>query len=336
MKKLVFYLIFIITSLNSYALTDAEYKELLLSSANFTNADTRLKQVWKELNSSLKNRGLNAELKKLLSQQRKWIREGRDIEARKYLKQGYSYADAYTTATSNRAAYLEERLNNLTVATVPISSSFKNWQQAYQKVAENFVYKHKWADGRATEGFADLDFSNNQLALADIDNDGELELLIEFTTGPTVSHQEIAYGFKDGKVFEKFSGYSGITFWTSGCAKVLLSHNQGLAGMERDDDFWPSFFYKFNPNTGKYEELGLVDSWSAKEFPVNHYDNDKPFPKELDLVGDGYLYFIDDDKTPVDTPVYKRFVQNCIEGGKLVKPKWVKADKQGLRSLFNQ
>ena len=94
------------------------------------------------------------------------------------------------------------------------------------------------------------------------------------------------------RVFEKFEGFPEIEYWTSGCARDPFSHNQGLAGIDRKDNFWPSTYYKFNSISKKYEELAVVDSWSFWEYPTNIYDNNKPFPKELDIVGDGYLYLI--------------------------------------------
>lgn len=333
---------------NSYALSDTEYKEMLNYSSNYANADARLRQVWKNLSSALKNQGMDYELRgknpqSLLAQQKKWVKSGRDIEARNYINQGYNRADAYANATLNRASYLEQILNNLDNYKFNFEQSKSNsWQSAYKKIAQDFIYHHKLPNTELLEMEDDdfFKFSENSLAIADIDNDGTPELLIRFDQTGMVAKREFAYSFdhKTKRVFEKFEGFPEIEYWTSGCARDPFSHNHGLSGVNRKDNFWPSTYYKFNSISKKYEELAVVDSWSFWEYPTNIYDNNKPFPKELDIVGDGYLYLIGkskgNDEQLVDTPIYKKFVQKCIQNGSVIKPKWVKANKKGLQQLF--
>ena len=59
----------------------------------------------------------------------------------------------------------------------------------------------------------------------------------------------------------------------------------------------------YDPKTGKYEARGSVDAWSKKAYPTNPYENDKPFPQNIDAVGDGFVYFIDDEGFAVSVQI---------------------------------
>ncbi|MBO4334803.1 MAG: hypothetical protein J5846_03090, partial [Desulfovibrio sp.] len=206
-------------------------------------------------------------------------------------------------------------------------------------VAQSFVVDHKLPNGEAIDK-EELteDFSENKLAICDVDGDGKAELIVQFQSGSMASHQEFVCGFNEstGKISIKFSGFPGVEYFNNGCAKEMVSHNQGLAG-----EFWPYSFSVYNAKKGEYELKGSVDAWSKEAYPVNPFENDKPFPKEIDVRGDGFVYFIDDENfdgakgadTPVDTPVYEAWVQRYIGGAEAIKVDWVSADEHGLHAL---
>ena len=105
MKRIFIALVLVLAvSASAFALSDAEYRRLKRTSSDFRRADNELTQVWKELKESLSSK-VFAELQK---NQREWIREGRDDAARKYIREGYSRAEAYTMATNDRAELLPE------------------------------------------------------------------------------------------------------------------------------------------------------------------------------------------------------------------------------------
>lgn len=103
MKRIFIALILLIAlSSSAFALSDAEYRRLKRTSSDFRRADNELTEVWKDLKESLSSK-VFAELQK---NQREWIRKGRDDAARKYIREGYSRAEAYTMATNDRAEIL--------------------------------------------------------------------------------------------------------------------------------------------------------------------------------------------------------------------------------------
>lgn len=89
----------------AFALTDAEYKRYSQESPDFAQAEKRLNKVWKNLKELLPK----AEFSLLLQEQRAWISQGRDQEARA-VPGSSSPAAAYAQATAKRAAELEARL----------------------------------------------------------------------------------------------------------------------------------------------------------------------------------------------------------------------------------
>ena len=210
---------------------------------------------------------------------------------------------------------------------------------AFLQAARAFVVDHKLPDGEAIDKDAILgDFDKNSLAIADVNGDGKSELLVRFTPGSMASNLEFVCGFDEdsGKIIVEFSGIPGVEYFSNGCAREKVSHNQGLAG-----EFWPYSFSLYDAKTGKYELKGSVDAWSRKEYPTNPFDNDKPFPKEIDATGDGFVYFIDDEnfkgargtETPVDTPVYTAWVRHYTGGATPVKVDWVPATADGVKAL---
>ena len=96
-------------SVQAFALSDAEYKNLKKSSADFARADRRLSQVWKKLSDNMPGRSF----RRLQQEQREWVAEGRDYDADSYMEMGYSRAEAYTMATNDRADYLPKRAREI-------------------------------------------------------------------------------------------------------------------------------------------------------------------------------------------------------------------------------
>ncbi|MCR4667481.1 MAG: hypothetical protein K5657_09375 [Desulfovibrio sp.] len=209
----------------------------------------------------------------------------------------------------------------------------------FMKAARNFVEHHILPDGehlRKEELIGN--FSDNQLALCDVDGNGKAELLVRFQSGTEASKQELVCGYdeRSGNLTIEFMGTPGVEYFTNGCLKQKLSHNQGLGG-----EFWPYNFLIFDASQGEYSTKGSVDAWSRKAFPVNPFENDKPFPKDVDVTGDGFVYFIDDESfpgaggfdKPVDTPVYKAWVKQYIGDAKKITVEWVPANASGLNLL---
>ena len=211
-------------------------------------------------------------------------------------------------------------------------------RDAYLKAARSFVGEHKLPDG---EGISpdDLDpelgdFSENKLAICDVNGDGKPELIVIFSATHMGAQQGFVCGFdeKTGKLTVEYSGFPSLEFFDNGSIKEGVSHNQGLAG-----EFWPYSVSKFNKETGEYELAGSVDAWSEEEFPKDF--EGKSFPDKVDKTGDGFIYYICDEgagldgEKPLDTPVYKEWETKWKGNAKILEPDWVSADAKGLKAL---
>ncbi len=91
-------LVLLLTS-TAFALSNEEYTRMKKNNADFARADKRLSQVWAQLKKDLPKNVF----KELQDAQRVWLKDGRDHEANKYMSDGYSFVEAYTMATSDRA-----------------------------------------------------------------------------------------------------------------------------------------------------------------------------------------------------------------------------------------
>ncbi|MGX8718983.1 MAG: mannan-binding lectin, partial [Desulfovibrio sp.] len=212
-------------------------------------------------------------------------------------------------------------------------------QAAFLEAARIFVDGHILPDGTAIDK-DDLtgNFSGNELAVCDVDGDGQPELLVRFQSGTEASKQEQVCGYdeRSGKITVQFTGVPGVEYYSNGCLKQKFSHNQGLGGA-----FWPYSFLMLDAEKGGYVAKGSVDAWSLKAFPRSPFEEDKPFPKKVDATGDGFVYFIDDEgfagarglEEPVDTPVYEAWVRHYTGGAGPVKVQWFPADADGITAL---
>lgn len=85
------------------ALSETDYQSLLKSSPFFKEADKALLDAWKSAISNLKPE----DKKFLLTQQREWIKNERDAEARELMERGFSKDCAYALVSRRRAGNLK-------------------------------------------------------------------------------------------------------------------------------------------------------------------------------------------------------------------------------------
>jgi len=125
----------------------------------------------------------------------------------------------------------------------------------------------------------------NEFALADVDGDGEEELLLSWTTASMAGMTGIVFGYQDGAVYEELSEFPDLTFYANGAAEAGWSHNQGLAGR-----IWPFNAYRYHSESGIYEPIGGMDAWDIAVRGTDY--NEAPFPHDIDADGDGLVYYI--------------------------------------------
>lgn len=100
-NKIFYVIIFLLILVNSAsALSDKEYRQFM-KNQNFSEADKALNKAWKNAKDSLSEQDFNA----LKQSQSRWIKSGRDNEARQ-LTRKLSRIQAYTLVTNSRADYI--------------------------------------------------------------------------------------------------------------------------------------------------------------------------------------------------------------------------------------
>ena len=97
-----------------FAFGDAEHKAMLAQSQAYREADEGLNGAWKEAKKMLPA----DEYKKLLADQGRWVKTGRDAEAKAQIDAGTSKVDAYANVTMDRIRYV----NNVISRSVLVHS----------------------------------------------------------------------------------------------------------------------------------------------------------------------------------------------------------------------
>ena len=109
----IFYLVIMLFALvsSASALSDKEYRQLI-KNQSFSDADKALNQAWTNAKNSLSEKDFNA----LKKSQTRWIKSGRDNEARQLLKK-LSRVQAYTLVTNSRADYINNYVSKRAINT---------------------------------------------------------------------------------------------------------------------------------------------------------------------------------------------------------------------------
>lgn len=179
---------------------------------------------------------------------------------------------------------------------------------AYQTVLMDICHNQKFPGGREL-GHDDSPMSDNKFALYDIDKDGNIELLVVYTTTFMGGQSILIYDYdsKSDSVREQFVEFPSVTFFDNGILKADWSHNQGLGGR-----IWPYTLYQYNSENDAYEAIAQVDAWD-KTLADKDY-NGNSFPDDIDKDGDGLVYYIMDASEyevtdPVDLDEYEKWFE---------------------------
>lgn len=201
----------------------------------------------------------------------------------------------------------------------------------YASILQKVYTDQEFPDGEDRGFYEDEDITTNNFAIYDVDNDGKDELIIEYTTTYMAGQETIIYDYDAAtdSVREEFLEFPFLTFYDNGIIKAGWSHNQGLAG----ESFWPYTLYKYDKEADTYTEVGMVDAWD-KSFSEKDYE-DNTFPKELDLNGDGILYYIDVDGVEdlVDSDKYDKWLKSYTEGAKVIELPYMKLTEENIQSI---
>lgn len=163
---------------------------------------------------------------------------------------------------------------------------------AYRETLTWIRENSAWPDGTKIELFEPATMDDEQFALADVDGDGEPELIVSVSDTYVAGMREAVYGYDaaSGQVKEEALSFPGCEYYP-GLIKDLSSHNQGYAG----DVLWPYGINTYNAATGEYEYKYYVDAW-CRELSETFYDG-QSYPTDIDVNNDGYVYLITEGDT---------------------------------------
>ena len=157
----------------------------------------------------------------------------------------------------------------------------------YGGVLSQIVALKQLPDGELDTWANDYEeMENNSFAVADIDQDGREELIIQNTAAIMAGMFEMVYDYNpvSGELKREFLDFPALTYYDNGIIKAEWSHNQGPG------EFWPFTLYRYEAGSDCYVEIGSVDTWD-KALREEWYEG-QPFPDELDADGDGTMYHI--------------------------------------------
>jgi uncharacterized protein YjbI with pentapeptide repeats len=192
---------------------------------------------------------------------------------------------------------------------------------AFISALEGICRNQVFPDGSEFQYDASTNGEGNQFAIYDIDFDGKEELIIQYTTTYTAGMVEVIYDYdsKTKLLKEELRSFPSLTYYNNGIVSADWSHNQGLAGL---GDFWPYTLYQYKQESDTYIEIASVDAWNKEQANEDYEGN--PFPDELDIDGDGFIYFVTAEgtyaqNTVVDGEEYERWRSSLLGNAKKIE-----------------
>ena len=164
--------------------------------------------------------------------------------------------------------------------------ALKTFASDYTLPSGQFLFEEEIPSDDYFDTFGAME--DNVFAIEDVDEDGKPELIIQFSTAPTVGMIEGVYEYipSSGDFHEEITLYPGAGYYTGGLIKSEWSHNPGLAG----DELWPYSLLDYDKESDTYDFAGQADSWS-KEIHPEDFEGIK-FPDDVDTDNVGVVYDI--------------------------------------------
>lgn len=220
-------------------------------------------------------------------------------------------------------------------------------KQSYKQLLENVYYEMKFPDYDYNEEnyLSSYSMEENEFAIYDIDNDGNDELILMFTSTAMAGMVGYIYDHdSEGHIVEEFRGFPSLRFYNNGVIEKNISHNQGNSG-----EFWPYTLYKYDTETDIYEEIAHV---SAIDRELIEYKNQMAedagvekvweYPHDVDVSNSGFVYNIlkpEDKKTKsedyvyVDVTEYEKWHDLYISDAELLELPFVKLTEENINNV---
>lgn len=201
---------------------------------------------------------------------------------------------------------------------------------AFAAVLRDLLDSGRLPDGRQLSS-GESHGNGNSFAVADVDGDGEEELILYYVTSAMAGMcgYVIGYDEESGQIRIQMADFPSMEFYGSGAVKVLLSHNQSLGEM------WPYTIYTYLPETDSYRQGDTVMAWD-KRYHAEGYGGE-PFPDEADRSGTGTVYYVGGwyDGEPMDLADYLAWEQEALEGSEQMILRFFSLTAENIAALEN-
>ncbi len=141
-------------------------------------------------------------------------------------------------------------------------------RQKYAESLRDLIRLHEFPNGvPADTSFVEGDdFSGNQFAVCDIDQDGTEELLISYQDASMAGMVLYVFQYDAGTdaFTTELAEFPSVRFYSNGYVAADSSHNQGKGGK-----FWPYTIYRYDQDTDVYERVAYIDAGRKKCFPTD-------------------------------------------------------------------
>ena len=188
---------------------------------------------------------------------------------------------------------------------------------AYTGLLKDLIDHNVWPDGEeASEaGFGEME--ENRFAIADIDGDGQDEILVEILTTSMFRMSVRIYDYDEEtqELHFEYGGFPSIRVYDNGIIQQDASHNHSL-GLE----LWPFSIVQYDPDEDFYDYIDSAHSWE-KEVSEEDYDGTR-FPDDIDADGDGIVYFLMSLDKYVDAAEYQEWLNSYMNGATEIELQW--------------
>ena len=203
-------------------------------------------------------------------------------------------------------------------------------KERYIEAVKNLYENNIDLFGNFVESFHDAP-EYNKFAIADVDNDGALELILSWEDSTVAGRWGGVYQYDLNKQEYYSEGLSEpeITFYDNGVAYEPWRHNQGPSEM------WPFDASLYNADTDQYEHAFSADSWSK-----NMVEED--FPDDIDTDGAGVVYYTDinseeglDYDNPISQSAFDSIYNQYFGDAKEISIDYYELSEEGMNDYLS-
>lgn len=177
--------------------------------------------------------------------------------------------------------------------------------------------------------------SMNRFAVCDVDGDGTDELLIGDATASAGGNGLFVYDYNaPGGFHLALRAQGAVTFYSNGTLTENWSHNEAGSGT-----IWPYYLCRYNAGLDRYQYASWAMAWEKQNRIGGPFEGRMAFPDDLDLDGDGVLYYVSDVGAHtdvshlIDKAAYDAWVKGWRGGAQEIVPAWQDFTLRNIEAL---